>query len=271
MDFAKCTLDGKVYGSYNFSKLSISEISKKRRHLVCNNCAAKAYFKKRSKSGQAACFGARPHEKGCDLATEESQTCTGTLQNDERELINSGSFIDVDFDFLTKVTIHITSDGRDISSTGVTGTRHNSSNGIGTAKSKRKLKSLLNMLLNDVQFVKSNQKIDIGHKYPYNASTIFKKFSELTFSDIKKTRGIYGQIFDVNEFKTDIWVNSGGFDDCSIVIEENLQSEFYERFPDYDDLENLNGKYVLCFGEILKSTNGKYFVKLDDMSKIVFK
>ncbi|WP_323591746.1 hypothetical protein [Aliarcobacter butzleri] len=271
MDFAKCELDSQVYGAYKFSQLSNSDISQKRRHLVCNSCGAKAYFKKKSKSGQAACFGARPHYKECDLVTEESQTCTCTLENDERELINSGNFIDVDFDFITKATTHITPENDDEDSKGLKGSRHSSVNGIGTAKSKRKLKSLLNMLLNDLNFSKSNQKIDIGHSHPYNASTIFKKFSQLSCSDINKTRGIYGQIFDVNEFKTDIWINSGGFDDCSIVIEYNLHYEFYKRFPEYTDLEDLNGKYVLCFGEVLKSTSDKYFIKLDDISKIVFK
>lgn len=271
MDFAKCTLDGTDYGAYKFSKLTDLDISKMRKHLICKECDAKAYFKKKSKSGQAACFGARPHNANCKLGTDESQTCTGTLLDDERELINEGNFINVNFDFSTNITTHITPTDDEGVEKSDTGSTHSSSNGISTAKSKRKLKSLLNMLLNDPDFSKSTQKIDIGEKYPFNASTIFKEFSNLTDSDLSKTRGVYGQIFDVNEFNTDIWLNSGGFDDCSVVIEENLHDVFYKRFPDYDDLENLNGKYVLCFGKVLKSNNDKYFIKLDDISKIVFK
>ncbi|MCX6076302.1 MAG: hypothetical protein NTW78_05360 [Campylobacterales bacterium] len=270
MDFGKCTLDGNVYGAYKFSQLSDNEISNKRKHLVCNKCDAKAYFKKKAKSGQAACFGARPHNPGCSLASEESESCLGTLYDDERELINAGSLINVDFDFNTKTTTHIDESAED-SSSSTTSSRHFSSNGIGSAESKRKLKSLLNILLNDSDFSKSNQKINIGHTYPYNASTIFRKFSDISTSDVNKIKGVYGQIFDVNEFNTDIWVNSGGYDDCSIVIENHLQEYFYERFPDYIDVENLNGMYVLCFGEVLKSKNDKFFIKLDDISKIVFK
>ena len=271
MDFAKCTLDGQVYGAYKFSQLSNSDIGQKRRHLICTKCGANAYFKKKSKSGQAAHFGARPHKPNCELATDESQTCTGTLQNDERELINTGNFINVDFDFLPKDITHISPNNEDESSKGFTGSKHSSFNGTGTAKSKRRLKSLLNMLLNEPGFSKSNQKIDIGEKYPFNASTIFKKFSQLSNADLNKTRGIYGQIYDVNEFNTNIWINSGGLSDCSIIIEEKLHNEFYERFPNYNDLETLNGKYILCFGKVLKSSNDKYFIKLDDISKIVFK
>jgi len=49
MDFAICTLDNSVCNAYDFSKLSDSEISQKRKHLICKNCKAKAYFKKNQK------------------------------------------------------------------------------------------------------------------------------------------------------------------------------------------------------------------------------
>ena len=79
------------------------------------------------------------------------------------------------------------------------------------------------------------------------------------------------RMIDVNIFNNDIWINSGGYDDCSIIIENNLQEYFYERFPSYRDIENLNGVYVLCFGEVLKSKKNKFYIKLDDISKITFK
>jgi hypothetical protein len=270
MDFAVCTLDNNVYNAYDFSKLSDDEISLKRKHLICKECNAKAYFKKRSKSGQAACFGARPHNNGCSLGTEEGATYLGALKNDEKELINLGNIINVDFNFNTTITTHIDTSNEDIESK-TCASKHSSLNGTKTATSKRKLKSLLNILLNDPNFSKSNQKIDIGHQYLYNASTIFRKFEDLVDSDINKVRGVYGQIFDVNIFNNDIWINSGGYDDCSIIIENNLQEYFYERFPSYRDIENLNGVYVLCFGEVLKSKKNKFYIKLDDISKITFK
>jgi len=270
MDFAICTLDNSICNANSFSKLSNSEISQKRKHLICKNCKAKAYFKKRSKSGQAACFGARPHNNSCSLGTEESETCLGTLNSNEKELINLGSLINVDFDFNTTKFTHIDTSNEDINSKN-NASKHSSANGIKTATSKRKLKSLLNILLNDPNFSKSNQKIDIGYKYPYNASTIFRKFEEIVNSDIDKVRGVYGQIFDVNIFNNSIWINSGGYDDCSIIIENNLQEDFYRIFPKYKDLEELNGVYILCFGKILKSQKNKFYIKLNDISEITFK
>ena len=180
MNFAVYTLDNSVCDAYSFSKLSNNEISQKRKHLICKNCKAKAYFKKRSKSGQSACFGARPHNNGCSLGTEESETCLGTLKNDEKELINLGSLITVDFDFNTTKITYIDTSNENIDSK-INASKHSSANGTKTATSKRKLKSLLNILLNDPNFSKSNQKIDIGHKYPYNASSIFRKFEKFRY------------------------------------------------------------------------------------------
>ncbi len=270
MELAKCTLNSKTYDAYEFSKLSDREISEKRKHLVCKSCDAKAYFKKRSKSGQAACFGARPHNDGCNLATEESQTCRGILQDDEKELINDGAEIEVNFDFSVKPITHIADKNNDDIDTDKErrGSRHSSQNGIGTAKSKRNLKSLLNMLLNAPNFSQSEQIINI-EKYSYKAKNLFKEFSELTDNDT--FRGVYGQIFDVNEYNNTIWINSGGYNDCSIRIDADLHNDFYGRFEEYNDLEELNGKYVLCFGYVNKSKKDKYYIKLDDISKIIFK
>jgi len=277
MDLAKCTLNNIVYNAVEFSKLS--DLSMKRRHLICNECEYPAYFKKASKSGQAACFGARPHKEGCRVATEDSSTTIGTLTETEKFLINDGSEIKVDFNFEIQAVTHTLEAENNENKTSRIGKSHSGINGIGSAASKRKLSSLLNILVNDMSFVKSNRKIDIGQKYPYNASTLFKKNNELSENDIEKFRGLYGQIVDVklatNKVKNEVrplWLNFGGIDECSILIPNSLSEDFFNRFSEYeDDIDELSGKYVLCFGTIHKSKNGKFYIQLDDISKIVFR
>lgn len=271
MDLAKCLLDKQVYNAWEFSKLS--DLNKKRKYLVCNECNNPAYFKKQSKSGQAACFGARPHKDNCSLISQDSDSSIGTLDNTEKKLVNSGEEIQIDFDFNIKTSKHIIEGAGNDELTKKIGSRHSSINGVGKAKSIRKLSSLLNILMHNLEFAKSNRKIDIGNKYPYNASTIFKKFGELSTLDIGKTRGVYGQIFDINSSKDGkLWINSGGYDDCSIVILSEYLDRFFDRFKKYKgDIDELNGKYVLCFGLIKKSKNDKFYIKLNDISQIVFK
>ncbi len=279
MDLARCTQDNILYNALEFSKLS--DLAIKRRHLMCEECKYPAYFKKASKSGQAACFGARPHKEGCSVATEDSDTIIGILTETEKELINNGNEIKVDFNFETEPTTHIIDSEDEGNSTGKVGRSHSSANGIGKAVSSRKLSSLLNILINDISFSKSNRKIDIGQKYSYKASTLFKKNDELLDLDIEKFRGLYGQIVDVklaikeegteNE-ETSLWLNFGGFDKCSILVPESLVEDFFNRFSEYEnDIDELSGKYVLCFGTIRKSKNDKFYIKLDDISQVVFK
>lgn len=271
MDFAKCTVDNKVYRANEFSKLK--DLNQKRRFLICNECHNPAYFKKASKSGQAACFGARPHQENCSLTSVDSDSVVGTIENDERELINSGNEIKVDFNFGIQQIIHTIENSEDVDRNDRRASSHSCQNGVGRAKSNRRLKSLLNMLINDPDFSTSQQKIDVGHKYPYNASTIFKPFNSLNDAQINQYRGVYGQIFDVIMTSENVlWINSGGFDAFSIIISKNLQNVFFDRFEQYhDDVDQLCGKYILCFGEVKKSKNQKFYIELDDISKIVFK
>ena len=271
MDFAKCTLDNQVYNAVKFSALT--DLNFKRKHLVCNECGYPAYFKKASKSGQAACFGARPHKEGCSLISGDSDSVIGTLENDEKELINSGNEIKVDFNFGTQQIVHTIENPEDLQGSNRRASAHSSQNGIGRATSTRRLKSLLNMLINDPDFATSKQKIDVGRKYPYNASTIFKNFNSLDDTQVQELRGVYGQIFDVKMTSENIlWINSGGYNAFSIVVPEDLQNSFFDRFEQYqDDVDQLCGKYVLCFGEVKKSSKQKLYIKLDDVSKIVFK
>lgn len=54
MDIAKCVLDNETYTAWDFSRLPPSELSTKRKHLVCIECQAVAFLGKRLVTG-------RPH------------------------------------------------------------------------------------------------------------------------------------------------------------------------------------------------------------------
>ncbi|GIU05724.1 MULTISPECIES: hypothetical protein [unclassified Shewanella] len=54
-----------TYSVFKFQKLSERDIEKYRQVLVCPACASKAYYRKASKDGKAACFGSRYHKAAC--------------------------------------------------------------------------------------------------------------------------------------------------------------------------------------------------------------
>jgi len=54
-----------TYSVFKFQKLSDADIEKYRQALLCPACAGKAYYRKASKDGKAACFGSRYHQADC--------------------------------------------------------------------------------------------------------------------------------------------------------------------------------------------------------------
>ncbi|QDZ90135.1 hypothetical protein D0436_06375 [Shewanella decolorationis] len=56
---------GVTYSVFKFQQLPEPEIERLRQHLYCPACYGKAYFRKASKDGKAACFGSRYHEYDC--------------------------------------------------------------------------------------------------------------------------------------------------------------------------------------------------------------
>lgn len=106
MDVAHCTLNGERYTVRQFEGLSEHDVAQLRRFLACPVCAGPAFYRKESTSGQAACFGARPHAPGCSLAAAEPRY-RGGAGPDQVERINSGERIEIDFVYGAGPVTHV--------------------------------------------------------------------------------------------------------------------------------------------------------------------
>jgi len=71
MDIAFCTTNNKSYDIASFSALDTSVLDKLRRTLVCKKCSGKGYYRKKSRDGKPACFGAY-HEDNCKHKSRDS-------------------------------------------------------------------------------------------------------------------------------------------------------------------------------------------------------
>ncbi|MCU8013241.1 hypothetical protein [Shewanella sp. SM74] len=54
-----------TYSVFKFQQLPDEDIERLRQWLICPACGGKAYFRKSSKDGKAACFGSRYHQADC--------------------------------------------------------------------------------------------------------------------------------------------------------------------------------------------------------------
>jgi len=274
MDIAKCTLDNKLYKINDFEKLELSEIAQKRRFLECK-CGGPAFFRKASKSGQGACFGARPHKEGCDFSSPENENIGGTLTSEEKAFVNSGKEIILDLQYGAVKNKHVIDTDDEIESAKNKGMIHSHINGEAESKLQRRLSTLLRTLISEKDFFKnSKRKIHFIGKYPFNAGNFFIHSDYINNDYIDKInkrtyRAVWSMISDAKYSKDSksIWINTGGNDTISILIDEEMHDIFLDRFK-IKELEDLSGKYVLSICKLNKSKNDKIFSKVEDISYI---
>lgn len=266
MDVARCTLNNHDYDIPTFEALSDHQIGHYRRFLVCPECSGPGFYRRESRSGQAACFGARPHTARCSMAAAEARR-GGGLGPGQDELINRGDRIEVDFDYGAHPIVNPLPD--EPANPGGRGGRFVVGGARRNAVMHRRLSTLLRNLMHSEDFRRSDQLIALPEG-EFRVRDFFVDFSEIGEDLEDEYRGYWGMISDAGlsrENPPSLWLNSGGRDDVSIVVGDALSNAFLERFP-FDELDDLAGAYVLIFGHLRFSQNGKKYIALSNIEKI---
>ena len=264
MDVARCTKDGITYTAPAFEALGEKRVQEYRQLLVCPKCGARAFFRKESTSGQAACFGARPHALGCDLAAVESRYRGGSgLPQEER--INHGERIEIDFAFGAHEVTHV--DPVEPTDPTGRGGRFTGGNGRRTAIMHRRLSTLLKNLMLSDQFRTSDQIIALPAGQ-FRVRDFFVPFSEAIKPLVGQYRGFWGMLSDARfGSQGEVWLNSGGQSNVSTVVNATLVSHFANRFK-LADTEDLAGAYALVFGTLGLGSRGKLYLACNDLRYI---
>ncbi|MEB0137650.1 MULTISPECIES: hypothetical protein [unclassified Undibacterium] len=264
MDVARCTLDDVVYQATRFSILLPSDLAQKRKFLVCPNCGGPSFFRKASRSGQAACFGARPHEIGCSLAAPEYEKSDDGQGDDQDTVDNPGQRIVVDFNFgALENDRHNDPDA--IGNPSGRGGRYVGGGARPDATMHRRLSTILRNLVVSEQFRTSQQILEISGVGEFSVADFFVPFASIMSEHDGKYRGYWGMISDARMGQNgSLWLNSGGKGDVSLVIGEALVNQAYERF-NLGDEEDIAGAYALVFGTLRMSQNGKKYVEVENL------
>lgn len=269
MDAAHCTLDDSTYQAVQFAILPPNELARKRRFLICPECRGPAFFRKASRSGQAACFGARPHQEGCTLAASDYEQNDIGPGDDQDILENPGQRIILDFNFGAPSDRH-----NDLNAPAIAGGRGGRFVGGGVrpdAAMHRRLSTILRNLMMSEQFRTSRQKIQIVGTDEFTVSDFFVPFDAVAVQHENKYQGYWGMIASARFGQTNaLWLNSGGRDDMSICVQEQFVNEFYERFHITDE-EDLAGIYALVLGTLRTSQGGKKYVQTEDLGFITLR
>ncbi|MBD1559873.1 hypothetical protein HC752_23370 [Vibrio sp. S9_S30] len=267
MDIAKCTLDGNTYNAVDFSLLPPNEMSEKRQNLVCTECEKDAFFRKASRTGQAACFGARPHEADCSFASAETQRVENE-GGDEDRLRNPGQNIVIDLNYGAAPRVNVDVEPNDQEGANEGRGRHVGNRPRPNANMQRRLSTLLRNLINSEEFRNSQQQITLAENEPTTVASFFVNFTDVDDQHDYQFHGYWGLLADARLGNNgNLWLNSGGRGNISCLIQAGDVDTFYQRH-NIDDVEDFVGAYVLVLGEKNTSQNGKPYVVANGLERV---
>lgn len=260
----------KTYSVFSFQRLSESEIESLRQQLYCPVCGGRAYFRKASRDGKAACFGSRYHKADCsefNPSASRRQEEQDALEVNQQLLDNDALMIDFTLPpkrTSSKALRHtVKPDADDSSATdavaGVESPRAhyrpssaepNEANKADEAPEQPKvatqgLEKLLHSLLRGSDLASSDLWVYTGDKYRWRAKNLFVNFADAEPTERGAPRMYWGTISHAD--KAMLWLNPADCNDVGIPIEA-FKSELCQRF-DIPDRHALEGAGIMLFGK----------------------
>ncbi|MEZ9546417.1 MULTISPECIES: hypothetical protein [Vibrio] len=171
-----------VYSIYQFQRLTAIEIEKYRHRLFCVDCGAEAFYRRKSISGNAACFGSNYHTSECDAAApsaKDKKIVKHAIEVDQ--IVADSEEVLFDFEFSEpkpnssseQKTTRVSSKG----STGASGKKHTKTS-TQVRQSVLGMEKALHSLLSGSNLATSDVKIKINEKVSYRAKNLFVNFAD---------------------------------------------------------------------------------------------
>lgn len=265
MEIARCSEDQQDYTASLFAQLQPNDLERKRRQLSCPACGGPAFFRKATRNGRAACFGARPHSDDCDLAAQDHTQLVDGEGADLDALNNPGERIVVDLNFgaqpreaHVELNEHEGRPGR--------AARYVGQNPRPDARMHRRLSSLLRTLIEAPHFRLSQQVLELNGRPDIRVCDFFVPLLDIDARYSGQFKGWWGLISDARQSQDGtLWLNSGGRDTISFCVPPEFQDEIFHRYR-IEDFEDFAGSYLLVLGELRISQYGKLYCIVESPS-----
>ena len=281
---AICTLEGQdavPYNVFSFQKLTDDEIERYRQYLTCPECGGKAFYRKASSDGKAACFGSRYHQLDCREYAPSAQRTREEHDALEvaQQLVDSDALL-IDFAYkprsssakkrsANQATKTLASTPKGASDTDVNGTGScdtqvteakanyqsasaHQDKGVDVPKPDKRvasqgLQKLLHSLLRGSDLAQSDLWVytDSERKYRWRAKNLFVNFVDAEPIDGHKPRMYWGTISHADHSLN--WLNPADSKDIGIPIEA-YRDELLTRF-EIEDRRDLEGAGIILFGK----------------------
>ncbi|WP_350433103.1 hypothetical protein ABIS04_07845 [Shewanella sp. H8] len=254
---AVCTYGGErhTFSILKFQVLPETEIEKFRQFLQCPECEGKAYYRKRSSDGKAACFGSRYHIAGCDEGHPSTQRDRETRHSVEvNKVISDADVISIDFMLLNSKTSIAEAQTVAPRSTSTPPTKNANTSGKHTSNIEQTkvkvlgLEKILNSLMRGSDLAESSTLIELDTGYKFKAKNLFVNFAEAEPSanaKEAKPKMYWGTISHLD--KELDWLNPSDCNDVGIPISK-YKSAILERF-NVSEGRQLEGAGIILFGK----------------------
>lgn len=270
MQYARTVEDGKLWEASVFAQLSVGELEKKRRNLICTECGEFAWFRKESLHGHPAHFCAH-HAEGCSLRVEyvvvDEPRDEATNTSDQ---VGSGDDIVVYLDKEKGGVVDVTQvqpspDGNGDGG----GTRFVRASQYAQSKQHFTLRKILHRLVTSEAFRDSESEITF-YRDEQNillqgaVRNVVVELSSVTKHEHHdRLMMFWGPVASVGRTGDGrLWLNSTSRKlDASIMIYENIVDQFLKLFSINDVDEDLLGSYVLVYGRCYYSASGKAVIR----------
>lgn len=260
-----------TYSVFKFQKLSDVDIEKYRQALFCPACAGKAYYRKASTNGKAACFGSRYHQKDCSefkpSAAKEREERHAIEVN---QLLVDSDALMIDFSraptmtkakapsMITKVlienetqsssTVATTQVATDLSTAELTkpiAVRVEDETSAKKRVSSQGLEKVLNSLLRGSDLATSDLWVYTDEKYRWRAKNLFVNFTDAEPTENGAPRLYWGTISHTD--KERLWLNPAETKDVGIPI-DMFSSVLISRFG-LAERRDFEGAGIILFGK----------------------
>lgn len=257
MDVARCVDDKTLYHISGFLKLSDFEIESKRYSLICESCSSKAYFRTGNDQGIGACFGARPHVKGCILSSDENAKIAAGIFDEKDKKNNEGKIIKITFPAEGEDEIVNPVESEDATGGKSRAGRYEGGSSPSKTNFRRSLRKILLALILQPDFAKSDMQISIGAN-KYSAKDLFVNLDQDDDSSLNE-RIYWGVVKKIKNFGTHAFLDGNN-------LGININSFLFEDLKNkakIKDLQDLEKCYIIGCG---KKQNG--LIKIFDINKL---
>lgn len=264
---ARCTLDGRDYDAFVFSRLPRAELEERRRALIClgTGCGGRAFYRRKAVDGRAPCFGSNEHIPGCDRATAGPPDAGGGFGVDVDEFANLGNRLHIDTRPTAQAPHH------DPDTTPETGRltphhRGHGPDGPRTAVSHRRLRPILRELLRSPAFAQSDRIVHYEDFPPAPTSEFFRPLVDVDTRDERRRRGYWGTVVSAyTSGDGTLWLNVGPPGMCSVLVPAATVTDFL-RWTGEHEADDLPGGAIIVLGRCELSQGGKLYVRVKDLA-----